>query len=76
MRLPDGEGVIYDKLASCIDKIANGSRDYGLGQLELASSERFTPITDYKGRVLTFIAHDFNRDGSRRIPAPANRKKR
>ena len=76
LRLSDGRGVRTDKLASAVDRIANGSRDYGLGKLKLMSSQRFTPVTDYQGRVLTFVAQDFNRDGSKRPQLPSNRKKR
>lgn len=76
LRLSNGRGVITDKLASAIDRLANGSRDYGLGRLKLVSSLRFAPITDYQGRVLTFSATDFNRDGSKKVPIPSNRKNR
>lgn len=76
LRLSNGRGVITDRLASAVDRIANGSREYGLGRLKLMASQRFSPITDYQGRVLTFAAQDFNRDGSKKAPIPANRKKR
>ena len=76
LRLNNGRGVITDRLASAVDRIANGSRDYGLGRLKLMSSQRFTPITDYQGRVLTFATQDFNRDGSRKPPIPSKRSAR
>lgn len=73
LRLKDG-GIILDKLASKIDDMLNGNRFYGLGELDLDSVRRFTPITDYLGRVLTYYAVDFNRTPRKR-PIPANRKK-
>lgn len=74
LRLPNGEGVRTDKLCSEICKKINGSRDYGLGELDLYSAKRFAPMTAYNGKLLTFYATDFNRqhDGSKRIPS--NRK--
>ena len=74
MRLENGEGVRTDKLCSEICKKINGSRDYGLGELDLYSAKRFSPMTAYNGKLLTFTATDFNRqyDGTKRTPA--NRK--
>lgn len=72
LRLPEG-GVRIDQLSSEIDKVLNGSRFYGLGELELKSVGRFSPIQDYYGRVLTYKARDFNRSGSK--PPAANRKR-
>lgn len=68
MRLPSG-GIRTDALASEINEILNGSRFYGLGDLELKQVVRFSPITDYQGRVLTYCAKDFNRYGSKVIPS-------
>lgn len=73
MRLPQG-GVTIDALASKIDKMLNGSRFYGLGALDLDSVRRFTPITDYLGRALTYYAKDYNRAPNQR-PVPNNRKR-
>lgn len=73
MRMPEG-GIILDKLASEIDDMLNGCRFYGLGELDLDSVRRFTPITDYLGRVLTYYAADFNRTPRQR-PVPVNRKR-
>ena len=71
LRLPEG-GIRTDAIASEIDKMLNGSRIYGLGELNLRGVERFAPIVDYQGRVLTYTAKDFNRNGSK-VP-PSNRK--
>jgi hypothetical protein len=60
MRLPEG-GVRIDALASRVDKLLNGSRDFGLGELNLARVGRFSPNDDYQGRVLAYRARDFNR---------------
>jgi len=73
LQLPTG-GVRTDKLSSEIDKIVNGSRYFGLGELNLFSARRFTPISEYQGRVLTYNATDFNRPGTHKF-APANRKR-
>lgn len=71
MRLDTG-GVLVDRLSTEIDKMLNGSRFYGLGELELYSVGRFTPTDDYKGRVMAYITRDFNRSAPK--PIPANRK--
>lgn len=73
MMLPDG-GVRTDRLCSEIVKTINGSRYYGLGELELYSVRRFTPIQDYLGKVITFQTKDFNRLSPTGKPAPSNRK--
>ena len=73
VRLPEG-GVRTDKLSSEIVKKISGSRMYGLGELELYSAKRFAPISHYQGRVLTFVARDFNRLHRQGKQAPANRK--
>ena len=74
MRLSEG-GIRTDQLAVEINKELNGSRYFGLGELDLYSVGRFSPITDYQGRVLTYSAKDFNRAGISKRP-PANRKQR
>lgn len=73
VRLPEG-GVRTDKLASEITKAINGSRMYGLGELNLSSVKRFSPVSGYQGRILTFNAKDFNRLSPTGKPAPGNRK--
>ena len=74
LRLLEG-GVQTDKLASEIAKALNGSRFYGLGELDLYSVKRFTPVTDYQGKVMTFHAKEFNRLSPNNKPVPSNRKK-
>ena len=74
MRLPEG-GVRIDKLASEIAKKINGSRFYGLGELEFYSSKRFAPLTEYHGKVLTFHAKDFNNPRPTGKEIPSNRKR-
>ena len=71
IQLPEG-GIRTDKLAAETDAILNGSRYFGLGELDLKNVGRFSPITDYQGRVLTYHAKDFNRSGSKQ--PPSNRK--
>jgi len=74
LRLPEG-GVRTDKLCSEICEAINGSRKYGLGELNLYSAKRFAPMTDYQGKVLTFHTKDINRQYDPTKPTPANRKR-
>lgn len=69
-----GGGIRTDKLCCEIAKAVNGSRYYGLGELDLYAVKRFAPITDYQGKVLTFQAKDFNRTLPTGKPVPSNRK--
>lgn len=73
MRLPEG-GIRVDKLCSEIAKVINGSRRYGLGELDLYSVRRFAPIVDYQGKVMSFQAREFNRFSPTGKPIPSNRK--
>ena len=74
LRLEHG-GIRLDQLAVEINKELNGSRYFGLGELELRRVDRFVPVLDYRGRVLTYTARDFNRIAPSKKP-PANRKNR
>ncbi len=73
LKLPEG-GVRTDKLCSEIAKLINGSRYYGLGELELQSVKRFAPMTDFQGKCITLHATDFNRQYDPKRPTPSNRK--
>lgn len=73
LRLDKG-GVRIDKLCAEISKVLNGSRYYGLGELDLYSVKRFSPITDYQGKVMMFTAKDFNRPSPTGKDIPVNRK--
>ena len=73
IRLPEG-GVRTDKLCSEICEEINGSRNYGLGELNLYSVKRFAPMTDYQGKMMTFHTTDFNRQYDPGRSIPANRK--
>ncbi len=74
LRLPDGGGVRTDKICSEICKAINGSRYYGLGELNFDSCKRFAPVTDYNGKCMVFKAKEFNRIHDPKKPVPANRK--
>lgn len=74
LRLPDGKGVRPDKICEEISKAINGSRYYGLGELNLYSVKRFAPMSDYIGKVMTFYTTDFNRQYDGKKPVPVNRK--
>ena len=73
LRLAEG-GVQTDKLVSEIAKKINGSRFYGLGELNLYSVRRFAPVTNYQGKVMTFRMTEWNRPSPSNKPIPANRK--
>lgn len=73
MRLPEG-GVRTDLLCSEICKTINGSRMYGLGELNIYSVKRFAPMTDYQGKCMTFHATDFNRLYEYSKPIPDRRR--
>ena len=73
MKLPKG-GVRVDRLCSEIAKAVNGSRCYGLGEMDLYAVKRFAPVTDYQGKVMTFQAKDFNRVSPTGKHVPTNRK--
>ena len=74
LRLPEC-GVLTDKLDSKIAGAINGSRYYGLGELDFYSAKRYAPMTDFQGKVMTFTATDFNRLHNPNNPIPSNRKK-
>ena len=74
LRLPDGGGVRTDRLCHEICKQINGSREYGLGELNLYSIKRFVPMTDFQGKVITFTAKEFNRQYDANKYTPGNRK--
>lgn len=74
LRLPEG-GVRTDKLVSKIAGAINGSRYYGLGELDFYSAKRYAPMTDFQGKVMTFTTTDFNRLHNPNKPIPSNRKK-
>lgn len=74
LRLPEG-GVRTDKLCYEICNAINGSRMYGLGELNLYSVKRFAPMTDYQGKCMAFRAVDFNKQFDPNRPTPSNRKR-
>ena len=74
LRLPEG-GVRTDRICNEICKAIDGSREYGLGELNLVACRRFAPMTDFQGKVLTFIAKDFKRQHDYNQKIPTNRKR-
>lgn len=72
LRLPEG-GVRTDKLCCEISKLINGSREYGMGELNLSRVRRFAPMTDYQGKSMVFVAKEWNRVSPTGKPIPANR---
>lgn len=73
LRLPKG-GVRTDEICAEIVQAIDGSRFYGLGELEFYSSRRFAPLNDYQGKVLTFKASDFSKTHPTGKAIPQNRK--
>lgn len=73
LRLPEG-GVRTDKLCAEICKKINGSKWYGLGELDLESVRRFAPIADFQGKCMMFEAREFNRLYDTKRTIPSNRK--
>ena len=71
--LPGG-GVRTDRIAQEIVKTINGSHHYGMGNLELYSIKRFSPLSDYNGKVLTFDAKDWNHTNPTGRTWPQNRR--
>ena len=74
IRLDEG-GIRTDQLCVEIDKELNGSRFFGLGELNLFHVGRFSPNTGYQGRVMAYSAKVFNRLAPSKRP-PAKRKQR
>lgn len=73
IRLKEG-GLRTDKIISELSKIMNGSRFYGIGELDLYSVKRFVPVTDYQGKVMTFHTKEWNRPNFGNKDIPSNRK--
>ena len=69
-----GGGVRVDNLVSEIASVLNGSRYYGLGELDLRSVKRFAPMTDFQGKYMVFDAKDYNRLSPTGQKIPGNRK--
>ena len=73
MRLPEG-GLLIDEFCAELCETINGSRFYGMGELNLVSVRRFAPMTDFQGKVLAFRATEVNRYHLPQKPIPSNRK--
>lgn len=73
-RLPQG-GLRIDEFCAELCETINGSRMYGLGELEFFSMRRFAPMTDFQGKCLIFKAVEINRYHTPLKPVPENRKK-
>lgn len=67
-------GVRTDRICAEIAKAIDGSRFYGLGELELYSVARFSPTADHTGKVMTFHLTDFHRTLPTGKDVPVNRK--
>ena len=74
LRLPSGGGVRTDAICTEINKMINGSRRYGLGELNLYAIKRWAPLMDYQGKMMTYHAVDFNRPYDPKKYTPTNRK--
>lgn len=73
LRLKQG-GLLIDELCADICEILNGSRMYGMGEMDFASMRRFAPMTDFQGKCLTFNITEVNRYHTPLKPVPENRR--
>lgn len=73
LRMAQG-GLLVDEFCAELCNAINGSRMYGLGELEFKSMRRFAPMTDYQGKCLVFEAVEVNRYHTPLKPVPSNRK--
>jgi len=62
------KGNRCDNLSRQIDLLLNGSRDYGIGRLQLASARTANVPAAFTSRLLTYRIPDFARDRSVGIP--------
>ena len=61
-RMVTPKGLRGDLLSSEIEKVMNGSKDFGIGRVELKSWGRFSPAELFHGRSLMYETVDFNRE--------------
>lgn len=54
-------GLRLDRLGIAVEKLMNGSRDFGLGTVELKSFTRLNPAEQFHGRAMVYRTVDFNR---------------
>lgn len=54
-------GLVTDLVCGEIDRVMNGSKDFGLGTVELMDWNRFAPADCFHGRSLVYRTVDFNR---------------
>lgn len=73
LRLAKG-GLRVDELCAEFCEALNGSRLYGMGELNFQSMRRFAPMTDFQGKCLTFKAVEVNRYHLPLKPVPTDRK--
>lgn len=53
-------GVRTDLLTARINDLLLGNKNFGIGDLTIRNSYRFSPTFDYTGRVTTYNPFDFN----------------
>lgn len=58
---PSG-GTRNDLLAAHIDKLFNGCKNIGKGEIKLISNTATSVSTKHRCRIMTFAAEDFNKD--------------
>lgn len=61
MRMPDGQGIRIDLIATELDKMLNGSRAYGVSTVDLTYLGNFIPINGYYGHEIRYKVPDINR---------------
>lgn len=60
MRL-NGGGIRPDRIIAEIDRLLNGSTEFGLGHVELVGLESFVPVDGFYGRQIRYRVQDYNR---------------
>lgn len=61
MEVKNQQGVLSDILVAKIDRLLNGSSQFGIGKLGLVASKGFNVPVGFYGRYVTYQSEDFNR---------------
>ena len=60
-RHPGVLGTKADVLAMNVDRLLNGSEDFGIGKVRLLNNDVYKPNNNYYGRCITYEVMAFNR---------------
>ena len=56
------KGNRRDNIVRYVDKLINGSYDFGIGKLDLVNVRTVTTANKFAGKLLTYAVYDFARD--------------